>query len=289
MLWNRSDVNKRLPVYTEIVDAVNMARVLGAYDDISPAIGDLFDAAEPVGLNWRRNIVWPQPYLPDLHPPILAALPKERNRRYVYRWSADMRQATDVLLERIGIEAPAPTRAPRSKGSLSRSHVTYVTATIDGKGSAVECYLPRAIILSKTLGSLALMPAEVAHELDHWDFFLNRAPMIAKELNRPVPAEEMVVMSEKRAYKTTYAVEQRLGLHAGMPTIEQFAEQCGQWTPGEASGVVDVFTAATKQAGITANLSASLSALALSHIFGTVDSLYVTAAEVAAYRAAQLA
>lgn len=288
MLFRRgSDLAERRPLFDAAVACLEAHANSGAFEGVNPKILDLMDGMIPIGLDRKNRVVLPDSYDPEKGPPVLIL----RDREYpVIPFSKDFLKSLRVVECNAAIdELKFKSKILKKSRAVSENPCVMLTTLLVSSQSNTPVTLPKLISLPSEDTDSRTLPVTIAHELDHWDYWLHEATFHYGLNKEPKFLMELVTRAERRAYKTSYQVEKNLGYHALMPSVEVFASRYRHMEPAEAGPRSRIdFTRDRLASDSPFGLPFSLAALALSHLYGLKDTSDVSYEEITAYEAAGL-
>jgi hypothetical protein len=287
-----SDINDRLPSFREIVGQVRADYEKGHFDETPFDFAHYMEGMQPTGLTEDGTVVIPPSYNPLDGPLVLATQPKEKGRVvHLPNGNSYERQAAERIAAQAGLPAAVPEHLLRASHSIDR-YATGVINNVIGitphnpTQSARPILLPRLMVLDgKNLKATDMVTPSVGHEMDHWDFYLNQAGAIQSQQG-PSTVQWLRALGEKRAYRTSYAIERSLGHHALTPSVEDVVRAHAATEPHNAHRIFNQITPHLQRRGMfrRRGSAGSLSALAIEQLFGN-PQLPVTSEELQAMSA----
>jgi hypothetical protein len=207
----KSDVESRLPHYNRVADAVKLIKNNKGLEHVSEPIRNLLENMVPVGVDEQGFVVFPESYDPQKGPAILMLDDGQEAR--IKATDAMVRNAESIS-EKAGI--PVANMDPSlfdSTVSLTEggAHVHSAVITLQKGDGTKECEVLNPLLIAFSTSVLDIadprrLGETLAHEVDHWDFNMNELPRLQHESPQTYPANELVAISEKRAYGTSHAV-----------------------------------------------------------------------------------
>jgi hypothetical protein len=223
----RSDVNDRFPRFKEAWTSVEDTKKRDGFLDISPRIPEYLEGAIPVGLDESGTVVLPDSYRPEDGPPVLMLQPGEENRPYSLKGTeAEVRTAEAIALQSGSthkvdkhiLDGDTNANAHFDAHIVSSSIILpYPQRRLPLKDSRppFELHVPRLLVVSNNKDvDDSQLGTHLAHETDHWDFYLNEAGRLQHFPNKSLSPLELRALGEKRAYDTSYRVNHTLGFLA---------------------------------------------------------------------------
>jgi hypothetical protein len=288
MFRRSSDLAERQPIYDDIMLTAQRAIDDGAFEGLDPAIPRLFEGAIPTGLKRNNMLDVPRNYDPGDGPLVLVVRPGEDVTCTAARV---VTRSTQRIATNAGFHALASLKPPGAdmERQIPESNgVYFVDVPWDDKGlPQPTLHVPVVLQLHTGLLNEVGIPSTVGHELDHWDFLLH--PTISYNRAEPeIPKNLLLTTMERRAYASSYQIEQNMRQHQNMPSPAELAESCRADDPEEAGRIIrSTFMDAVKKHIDLLLYPHSLAAVAITHLFADSESGQVTAAEIAAYKAAE--
>lgn len=230
-LAGESDVADRLPEFEEIRVAVKDLVSQGALEGVSEEVKYYLDRMVPVGVNEQGEVVRPEGYRPEEMLPVLVVKPGEAVNEYKLPGLTEEAETAERMIKSTGtLVSMTPQVLDRPVGgNLSTSnpaHTRYselLIAPRDAPDKPYPVYLPRLMVISSAI--LAEDKKLVlAHEADHWDFFIRIAPTLGNENGERYSGAQLQTLAEKCAYETQYAVAEKLGHYDSVESVEELAE-----------------------------------------------------------------
>ncbi|HEX8227227.1 MAG TPA: hypothetical protein VF572_05160 [Candidatus Saccharimonadales bacterium] len=289
MIKRYNDIHDRLPLYDELVTNVRHARQDGAFEVVDPAILDLMEGATPVGLDARGRMQIPDWYDPEDGPAVLMTFPGERSK---VRYSKGMEKSIGAVSRKTDIDTPAEPGGKRYTGPTKQNpYVRHIVYDIeDGGMGSLDVAAPLYLMMPSACTTPNLAPPLYAHEVDHWEFFMRRAPRLYDLHGPRYDFRQLKTVGEKSGYDVSYLTEYNMGFHRGMPSPDEFAAEFIGLPPEEAGERVSVAFRERRTASPIGNdLKASLGARALTILFGSPGEMAVNEDEVIAYTSARYA
>jgi len=260
----RSDVNERLPRFHEAVDAVRTLEKKGGLEGVPEYVTRYLDGAEPVGLDETGTVVLPEDYAPENGPPALMLLPHEKGQRNfgLSGSDAEVETARAIALQ-AGVRPASIDKKildqrwdMNSKSDVAaavaiRSLVTPVLRRSGrSSGRAYNFWVPRLLVVDSQEGATPDRLGEImAHEADHWDFYLNEAGHLQRNPKRQLRGDEMAAIAEKRGYATSLKVRENLGHYTRFGhdnPLERFASIIQERRPRNPTDIVRLLSEYTK-------------------------------------------
>jgi len=279
------------------MDAVNTLEKKGGLEGVPGYVTKYLRGAVPVGLDNEGIVVLPDDYAPENGPPVLMLRSQEVYRNFGLRGSdseietayaiafqARVKPANidkEILNRPLDLDSkvdfPAGVRSSKMVSpALRRS----------GRPSShrYNFMIPRLLTVSSEERIAPDRLGEVmAHEADHWDFYLNEAGHLQRDPKRQLSREEMVAIAEKRGYATSRKIKENLGHYARLgydDPIERFASIIHKRHPRNPTDILRLSSEYTKDS--TDNVAA-LAVFAITTAFGKKGKL-VTKKELEAYK-----
>jgi hypothetical protein len=284
----RSDINNRLPRFHEIQKSIKELKNKGGLEGVSESVQDYLDGAESVGLDNNRVVVYSDSYHPQNGPAVLTFGSDERPSFKL----VGVNEAEVGEIERIYDESGLPIRYS-GENVLSQVDMSErVNATV---ASSLHAYdrpyhyrllrktphgfaLPRVLALKgdrqiegDTLGST------MAHEADHWDFYLNEVAKLQHDPKNRYTFEELRAIAEKRGYATTMKISKNLG-HAAHASIDQLSRSIEETRPRNYRATMSLLEKYCKEHGLGEELPAEIGVFAMLAALGKGNT-YLTRKE----------
>lgn len=288
-MFHRSDVNSRVPRFKEIIASFNTAVQQGGLDGVPDHVFEQVAEARPVGLNRRGEIVFPRHYQAEDGPAVLVQLPAEVKTDYTLPVTRRLGRTVTSLLAKANAEGPVSQvmfneeilRWGTSKAWVGAERLMVKPDVRNRKPFTLG--IPRILCISQSVDAHLLGPA-IAHEADHWDFFMNSLPALQDANHvQPYTGDHLTAVTEKRAYDVSYHIEQNLGRYAGLETIAA-AERFQGIEPDKASEIADYAYVMRKRRGDEhVNFNIPFAAQVVTMLFGNEERL-ATDDEVTAMR-----
>lgn len=284
-----SDVNERLPRFREAATSINFLKVSGALEDVADSVVDYLDAMEPVGLDDQGQLVIPSDMDPVETPPVLMMLPGEGGLRVRFPGGDVARGAINRAIRATGVRISEAAeirdrdvKLHNASGYISLQALMLTPPNDQGPhvGFAPDMIVMGAGYPSYMLGSY------MAHELDHWDF-LTHDEYLAMQEKRRLSIAELITISEKRAYGTSYKIEDNLYTYdKPQYSLDNLARHYEGIMPQNGNLILNGLRVvdADKRHGVA---PAALAAKVFERLYGSPDEL-VTADEVTAFKSAGL-
>lgn len=188
-------IDERRPLLNETLDMVKLARDKGVLDRVNPAVLRLAEDVQPLGLTEDGMIVRSEEY--DVKKPGVLVVDANENTSLRFR-------TTEAEIRAFGAMGLSRSVAPEGEYHLPRRNkgAMYGTAfqTHDKK---MTLKLPRFIVMRRGA------PMAILHELDHWDFALDRRNLKGAS-GGFLDAEHYSARSEKRAYTIDREIELKM-------------------------------------------------------------------------------
>ena len=282
MRHRRTDLSERNDLFYDFV-SYSRYRINNCVDSdaINPSIKHLLDGAFPVGLDEDGEIVLPRSYDPREGPPVLML---RRGERAEILWSEGMEKAVGLVASKANVE---PTWLSNFKPFYTVDLPAVALWRINGTDKDnpdTPLLIPLCVTIPCTDDAPQRVPSVAAHELDHWNFVLDELPGLALRHTKLSPSQ-VLTQTERRAYETSYLVEQSLGLLGGMPNANMLADMYQGIRPEHAYKIANTVANEADRRGVLNNIAASLAAVTMTKIFSRREAV-VTADEVTAYRSA---
>lgn len=137
----------------------------------------------------------------------LSSFRNGNNPEELLKLLGDGRRTANAIIRKAGIDVKVGADTLATDAELADFDAlvqhTSITATPheDGAPAVRERFLiPRLLIIGdKKRDGVVNLGETLAHELDHWDFFLNTAARLLQELRTDPSLFQLKVISEKRA------------------------------------------------------------------------------------------
>lgn len=176
--------------------------------------------AEPVGVDADGTLILPPSYSPKNGPPVLMLHPDEEGRTITLPTNP-----VDISnVERISAQSGTPVTAVPPHLLVSKSvalrmaHGVILSTPLrltPGSGDPpFDIMVPRLMAIQTPLGRNILSGETLAHEADHWNFFMNTAGTLQNNPSRRYDVAELHAIAEKRAYTITRQVRANVGHEA---------------------------------------------------------------------------
>lgn len=293
-MFRRTDVQDRMPRFIETIEAFDEARREGGFEGVSDAIVQYAGNMTPVGLDTHGSVVLPRNYNPTEGPAVLALHPHEQERTIRLKSNKAERRAASSILAQAGIISSigADLLDHEAKfadfDAMVKHTDTTVTSPGDGGAEIQErFYIPRLLVIGKAAVEKPVDLGEVlAHELDHWDFFMNVAGTLPQHL-RTDDFDQLTTIAEKRGYGVSFKIAQNLGHFAALGDIDTFLAPYATMTVDQAVDVRNDIKARRLEAGVQRLVTTPLVVRAIGHSLGHSD-MTATPEEVQAFRALSL-
>jgi hypothetical protein len=238
-MFRRSDVNQRLPRYKELITSFGAMAKQGGLEGVPEYVTRQVERAQPVGLNSKGRVVFPFNYRAENGPAVLVQLPNETPLKCVVPASRNLQRSARTIIAKSGISdaPPADFFAERLVQQQGEGWVAVEEFTVQPPQEQRKPYvlgLPRLMCITQQVPERLLGPA-LAHEADHWDFYMNALPAIqAANPEQPYTDRHVDVIAEKRAYAVSRSIERNLGRYANLQSVSQTAELLRGIEPQEA-------------------------------------------------------
>lgn len=278
---NRSDINNRIQRFDEIRQAVGGIKEKGGLESVSESIHGYLAGAVPVGLDSKGTVVYPDSYDPQAGPAVLALKPGERAK-------FDLRDANELEAAEIARlydssshdnRGDSPSFYTRNEDTLTHINVPIgpdaavqlITYQRQSENASVFA-MPRVLVVRDNkkvkgddLGTL------MAHEADHWDFYLNRAAKIQRDSKDGYTIKELVAIGEKEAFTTSRKVNEGIARSAAHTSLDQLHQRIKDKKPDSYRTTMRLLREYCRASGLKGELPMDIAVFAISTALGSKD------------------